>query len=491
MYTGVNPAKHSVFNFTYRSNATSSPHTASLLDVRAPAVWQFIGNAGYRVGVMNVPITFPAQPVNGFMLSGFPAPAEMAEVVWPRQEYAELVRQLPGFSVNWPGLGERLNSRAEKIGILEKANSLLQGRIEAFEYFLDRYEVDFCFLVFEYPDKVQHWFYPLLSGQNLRAAQPVEPKITALLKDGYRQIDRAIDRLIKRFGQETNYIITSDHGFGPVRRMVYLNHLLQRHGLFKGRCAKAFAAKIARLARVPLALRSRLGLAQEQPWHRLDTWRSPLTDFAHTRAFSGHQFEHAVYINLEGRCPEGRVRPGREYEQVRAAVIQLLREVKDPASGARIFEDAFAAEQIYSGKYLPSAPDIVFELAGGYMISAGIGLSGVLDGGYVRDARQPDGSGYHRPEGIFIGHGPGLRKTREVRAELVDIAPTVLALMGIAVPAEMDGRVIEEAIRPGILASGQLTVEASVAGQDDAGRPIYSADEEKQIAKRLAELGYL
>ena len=74
MYTGVNPAKHGVFSFTCRDKNGGSPHTASLVDVKAPAVWELLGAAGHRVGVMNVPITFPAQPVNGFMLSGFPAP---------------------------------------------------------------------------------------------------------------------------------------------------------------------------------------------------------------------------------------------------------------------------------------------------------------------------------------------------------------------------------------------------------------------------------
>jgi len=70
MFTGVNPGKHGVFSFTCRKGGEGKPHTASLLDVHAPTIWELLGNAGRRVGVMNVPITFPAQPVNGFMVSG-------------------------------------------------------------------------------------------------------------------------------------------------------------------------------------------------------------------------------------------------------------------------------------------------------------------------------------------------------------------------------------------------------------------------------------
>jgi len=98
MFTGMNPGKHGIFSFTCRGGRRRRPHTASLLDVHAPTIWELLGNAGRRVGVMNVPITFPAQPVNGFMVSGFPAPDGLPEAVWPREEYAKMMHKLPEFA---------------------------------------------------------------------------------------------------------------------------------------------------------------------------------------------------------------------------------------------------------------------------------------------------------------------------------------------------------------------------------------------------------
>ncbi|MHC4157755.1 MAG: alkaline phosphatase family protein [Planctomycetota bacterium] len=491
MFTGVNPGKHGVFSFTCRNDGRRRPHTASLLDVRAPTLWELLGNVGYRVGVMNVPITFPAQPVNGLMVSGFPAPHGVPELVWPREEYAEMLRNLPDFTVNWPGLGERACSESEKASLVESVNEWLRVRIRTFEYFLDRYEVDFCFLVFEYTDKVQHWLYPLVASTADASLTHHASKVLALLQDGYRQIDAEIRRLVERFGENTNYVIVSDHGFGPVGRVVYLNHLLEQYDLFTPRRIKALMAKAASKARLPLRMRSRLGLAQDEPWHRLNTWKSPLTNFTRTTAFAGHQYEQAIYINAAGRCPQGVVPQGPEYEYVRRKVIDVLRKAKDPKTGKHIFEDVWAREEIYMGEHVQDAPDVIFELAPGYVVSPGIGFSAVLEAGILRDTRESDVKGYHRPDGVFVGYGPAFHSTSNVKATLCDVAPTVLGLMGVAQPAEMDGRIIEEAIQPEALTTSYKATQSPIQSSGRLADSPFSLSDEKEIAQRLAELGYL
>lgn len=491
MFTGVNPGKHGVFSFTCRNNEQERPHTASLADVRALTVWELVGNAGHRVGVMNVPITFPTHPVNGFMVSGFPAPKGIPEIVWPRDEYAKMATHLPEFVVNWPALGQQARTEMENASLVETANAWLRSRIRAFEYFLNRHEVDFCFLVFEYTDKVQHAFYPLLDSMNDMSTLSETSMVLSLLQDGYRQIDAAIGKLVKRFGENANYMIVSDHGFGPSTRVVYLNHLLEKHKLFTPRSIKALAAKTAGLAKLPLRLRDRLGLAQDEPWHRINTWQSPLTNFSRTKAFVGHQYEHAVYVNLTGRCPYGIVPQGTEYEAVRGKIEKVLRQAQDPKTGQHIFEGIWACEEIYSGEYIQNAPDVIFELATGYVISAGVGLSRGLEGGFLRDARDSDPKGYHRPDGAFIGYGPAFRAVQDIKATLLDVTPTVLALMGVGPSAEMDGRIINEAIKPESLPAHCKVTKSSRHVHKHWSDSPFSLDDEKEIARRLADLGYL
>lgn len=490
MFTGVNPGKHGVFSFTCRHGGRGRPHTAASLDVRAPTVWELLGKAGLRVGVMNVPITYPAQPVNGFIVSGFPAPSDSPEVVWPRSEFEVLKRQLPEFVVNWPGVGQRVRTDRERVALIESVNALMRARNDAVSHFLDRHEVDFCFVVFEYPDKVQHKFYPLLESMK-EAPSAVPSPVLRVLQDGYREVDAAVGRLVKRFGEDSNYLVVSDHGFGSVRRVVYLNHLLEQHGLLAARHVKAVMARAAGLARLPVGLRAWLGLAQDEPWHRLDTWVSPLIDYTRTKAFAGHQYEHAVHINLENKCPRGIVRAGPEYEAVKTKVIELLRQAKDPKTGDALFDSVWPREEVYHGDYLGDAPDVIFELASGYVVSAGVGLSVALDGGFLRDARDSEISGYHLPDGVFIGWGPAFRRTQAFEADLVDVAPTVLALLGVPIPAAMDGRVVEEAITPGSLIPTQQVAETASSQSEDVSAAVYSPEQEREIIQRLADLGYL
>lgn len=487
MYTGVNPGKHGVFSFTCRGE--SRPRTASLLDVRSPTMWELLSRSGRRCAVLNVPITYPAKELSGVMLSGFPAPDGSTDVVWPRDEFGDLMKALPDFRVNWPGIPHAHQADDVEAGLVREANAWSAERVRSFDHVLEREPFDFCFLVFEYPDKVQHAFYPVLDPTCPESKSGHE-QVIAALHEGFRSIDDAIGRLMSRFGNDANYMIVSDHGFGPVRRVVYLNHLLQKYGLFTPRSSKAVAAKVANVMKLPSSISARFGLAQDAPWHRLDTWQSPLTNFAKTKAFAGHQYEHAVYINAKSKSAHGIVSDA-EYQATRDQIIDVLKSAEDPKDGEPIFAAVSTGEAVYSGPHVPDAPDVVFDLAPGYLVSAGIGLSVGLEGGFLRDAKSGDVRGYHLSDGVFIGYGPGFAKTTEVHASLLDVAPTSLALMGLAAPHEMDGRVITEAIDPAAIAALTQVEAGATTEFDGATDEVYSTEDEMEITQRLADLGYL
>ena len=487
MFTGVNPGKHGVFSFTCRGRGR--PHTASLVDVASPTIWDILSKGGRRCAVLNVPITYPAQKLNGVMLSGFPAPESSGDVVWPREGFADLQRALPTFRVNWPGIPHARQPDEQAARVVRSANDWLRARIESFEYVLDREPFDFGFVVFEYPDKLQHAFYPVLDPA-CGESRADNANLLRALHEGFRTIDRAIEGLMRRFGEAANYMIVSDHGFGPVRRVVYLNHLLEQHGLFTPRRSKAIVAKAASMMKVPIAVRARFGLGQDEPWHRLDTWASPLTNFARTKAFGGHQYEHAVYINAKRMGPNGIVADD-EYDIVRRRIVDVLRQAIDPKSGERIFAEVSTAQEVYCGDKLGDAPDVVFDLAPGYLVSSGIGLSMGLDGGFLRDARSGDVRGYHLSDGVFIGYGPAFAAVTDINASLLDVAPTSLALMGVSATEDMDGRVIDEAIKPDAVTTLERIAAEPGSSPESSTDAVYSAEDEREITRRLADLGYL
>jgi predicted AlkP superfamily phosphohydrolase/phosphomutase len=492
MFTGVNPGKHGVFSFSYRDSETGRMRTASSADVRAPRIWDMIGDAGKRVAILNVPITFPAERVNGTMLTGFVSPDESPHITWPASLRQELRDEFTNLCLNWDVLGYRPRERGRRERHIRRINELMALRSREFEHIVGRNECEFCFLVHEYPDRVHHLFYHILDPVCLPHRSPDNRTALQLLHEGYRALDDSLARLAERFGEHTNYMLVSDHGFDGVTRWVYMNNLLEQHDLLALKGFKTWADVVSRRLNVPASTRQWLGLEQREAWHRQDPFCAPLLDYGRTKAFAGPQLEHAIHVNVRGRCPEGIVEPGEEYEKVRREVIQVLQKATDPETGKRVFDGAWAREELYSGQYIENAPDVIYELAPGYMVSNASLPSSLLRGRFLRRLRAGwDVSGYHRPEGILIGFGPAFRSAQGLKSSILDVAPTVLYLMDLPIPRHMDGRIVEEALSPELLRSRpRRTCDVDPKWESTAEATLTDR-ELTQLTQRLEDLGYL
>jgi arylsulfatase A-like enzyme len=98
-------------------------------------------------------------------------------------------------------------------------------------------------------------------------------------------------------------------------------------------------------------------------------------------------------------------------------------------------------------------------------------------------------------EVILIAAGPAFRTGAAPHdAELLDIAPTVLHLLGVPVPDDLDGRVLTELLEP---ASPLPVLEPALAAAQTNGTHAsafdasYTPEEDAAIQQRLADLGYL
>ncbi|MBI1826301.1 MAG: hypothetical protein HY287_02925 [Planctomycetes bacterium] len=199
-----------------------------------------------------------------------------------------------------------------------------------------------------------------------------------------------------------------------------------------------------------------------------------------------------MYISAAGRGPNDLARSTKEYEQVRLRTIGVLTSATDPETGAKVFEGVWAREEIYNGPYVQDAPDIIFELAHGYMVSNAILPPGLLKGGFLRPLRSGwDVSGYHRPEGIFIGWGPAFKAGDIGSANILDAAATALYLMGLPIPSYMDGRIAHSAIRPERLVQYPPEYVDRVSSETDSAPGAYTDAERLEVTRRLEELGYL
>jgi predicted AlkP superfamily phosphohydrolase/phosphomutase len=220
-------------------------------------------------------------------------------------------------------------------------------------------------------------------------------------------------------------------------------------------------------------------------------------DFKHTVAYS-EDVRGNVWINLKGRQPEGRVSP-EEYESIRGELISLLENLRDPQTGGRITDKVFRREDLYHGSELRKAPDIVFtQSSDTYMYMQRRSRTDRDLNAYVETLQAKDvqvwPTASHTLDGIFLLKGTDIQPGKSINGvNIVDLAPTILYLMGIPLPDNLDGSVIREAIDPAVLHE-RLPERAAPAREEDwRGRegPSYTRDEEASIRERLRDLGYI
>jgi predicted AlkP superfamily phosphohydrolase/phosphomutase len=318
-------------------------------------------------------------------------------------------------------------------------------------------------------------------------------------------LDSTVGRLVEAAGDRANCIVLSDHGFGPAPRLaVYRRALARELGLMAGEGVGGFHSLRAWLERhnvvdgdrlrrwlagTPLrrllSRISRLARRKEQ-----EAWRE-------SRAYLVvlHKYVGGIGINLDPADPQ--------YEPLRASLIERLPGVRDPDSGEPVVTAVWRREEVYHGARLAACPDIVFRIDERYGFAHGESPGGRLV--CPKDFRS---QGIHRDEGVLVLAGPDVRRTMrnaecgmrneeesaQGAIEVQDVTATALYLLDMPVPADMDGRVIDEAITAAFHQGHPLRREDVAEEAADASIPAArwrSIEDEEAVADRLRELGYL
>jgi len=451
MATGKNPGKVGVFDFLYKDGYSLKLISSKM--VKAEPIWSILSREGLRVGVMNLPGTYPPGGVKGFMVSGLMTPSSR-ECVYPRILSKLLAREFQNYSpdvIEWVYFDEAQ--------LIMEAISVARRRTRLALKLTRLTEPDFLFLVFTTPDRLLHPLWSLIDPFSDPPKNKRAMKVREMMERYWRELDEMIRTVVDFFRPGLTFVV-SDHGFGPKEGTFFANECLRRNGLLcvrRGLKTHALISVCHLLAHAYHFL-GEVGLFQglysvaneafglRKLWDYLlkyfDMASLKHVEWKRTYAFScAHTpiFGH-IYINLAGREPEGIVPPSK-YGEVREAIVGDLEDVgKEHGVEVRIYR----REELYTGPYVHLAPDLILEVGGfSCEFSPNLGLPFVL-GSYLTDMRT---SGTHRPYGIFLAHGPDLASDKAPpEASIYDVMPTALAYYGLEAPEDVDGKII-----PGIV----------------------------------------
>jgi predicted AlkP superfamily phosphohydrolase/phosphomutase len=502
--TGRNPGGHGVFYFRERKDGTYYRPFITYNSIRSPSIWRILSDRGRKVGVVNVPLTYPPEPVNGFLVGGLLTPGKQSVFTYPPGLHLELIRALGDYP---------LDSEAERIFWEQNKNEMdafthmlycTKKIQEASLYLMDRLDWDFFMTVFRTVDLVQHraWRFRI---PEYRQKHPAESeKYGGLIEMCYEILDEYLGELMEKAGEGTSVCLMSDHGFGPIEGRFYLNKWLMDRGYLT---LKATAPVIAQLMgiggdqiddpRNPRGLPKLLTSVGRRAIRFLsprllsastDRLYTSMIDWSRTKAFSSMSGgEEIIIVNLKGREPQGIVEPGEEYEKLRTQIIQDLENARDPR-GERIVTKAYRREELYKGPYVDLAPDIQFVTRDmGILPRSDLFVDSIYSEPFEHTPA------LHRENGILFLRGEGIRGTSVVEeACLEDLAPSLLYMLGVPVPEEMDGKVLLDCFTDKFREANAVAfAEPEAVMKSAVAARTYSAEEEEAIRKTLQGLGYI
>ncbi len=499
--TGLDPGRHGVFDFTTR-RGYGVRFTAGTVR-EAPTVFARLDQLDLRCACLFFPATWPPERLrNGVFASGWDAPVAFEadrSFVWPPSLHERLVRRFG--PIRFDDVDE---FDAESPGWHERLPSALVDRVEAktrlASYLLEGERWDVFAFYFGESDTAAHHLFGL---HDPRSPRHVPSRSRDGLSRVYEALDRAVGRLVEAAGGDgVELTILSDHGSGGASdKVLYLNRALERAGLLsfrEGALERALVsgAKDIALTLLPPAVRERLfSLGGARLPSMLESRaRFGAIDFDRTAAFSDElNYFPGVHLNLRGREPRGTV-PPIEAEAIARRVEEALLALRDPWTGAAVVSTVHRRRDLYDGPYVSRAPDLLvtLRLDEGYSYNLMPSSTGPSDGSVFRrlaprehlgrKGRSLPGS--HRPKGFFAAAGPRVARVGEIDARIADVTATLLARMDVAVPPELAGRVLFEALES--------------IGSADA-RPLPWAErhrtndeaDERRVEERLRALGYI
>jgi len=445
--TGKNPGKLGIFwweNIDWKNKRVYYPANRKLENKE---IWDYLSEAGMKVGVLGVPTTYPPKRVKGFFVSGCPD-AQETGFAYPNEVEKKLKKN------GWKSHPENVID-VDLAKASRELHEMIDMHFHTAKRLAEKYNVEFLMVAVFFINIFQHFLWD-------------SPET----KKAWTIIDRHIGKFMK---QDCNVIIMSDHGSNKIESEFNINTWLKENGYLRLKInlgpALLYRLGINQQSLVQLASKLRIlhllrkivpkSLIKSVPNESGGIEREAKTNkinWQKSKAFASGQ--GPIYLNPENE----------DNEQLIEKIKMELESLVHPKTGKKIIEKVYTKEEIYQGKYLIEAPDLIVDQAKGVHISGGIGQREVFDSPRRWQAE-------NKKFGLFMAHGPDIKQTGKIEnVSILDLAPTILHLMNVPIPRDMDGRVLKEI----------FIIDSKAAKHPISYQEV--SEEEQEIRSKIAQL---
>jgi predicted AlkP superfamily phosphohydrolase/phosphomutase len=432
---GKNPGHFGYWDFTYRDDYSyGQPELVSseIRDERVDSLYKILSKHGKRTALINVPVSYPPPEIpNGYSISSFMTPSIEKPFTYP-DSLKEEITNIVGEYIIDASTSDMNFRQMEKERVMRRIYDMDKQRFDLTKYFIKEKNCDFVFPVIMGTDRMPHLFYRYFDENHKNYT--CHDTYKDALKNHYKFCDENIGEVLDLIDDNTVIVVVSDHSVQRLDGRINLNEWLIQEG---------YMGLKTRPRQLTLLMQADID------WSKTRAWAT---------GFTGQ-----LYLNVRGREAQGTIDPG-DYDKVLDELSEKIKDITDE-EGKKLETQVFKRKEIHSGEYSRFGPDLFI-----YFDNCHWNMSELIgyDSIYSYDTpKGPDDAG-HGPYGFFAIHGPGVPKRGEMAgADLLDIAPTVLHLMGIPIPADMEGKV--------------LTKKKSA----------YSEEDKEEVKERLSKIGYL
>jgi predicted AlkP superfamily phosphohydrolase/phosphomutase len=337
-------------------------------------------------------------------------------------DYAEEIADDLGLyrTLGWAESADKaLNEgRLDEATFLYDSEKAMEDRERIIMAALEKGDWDLFVAAIETTDRVSHMMWRLIDPRHPMYEAELASKYGDAIEKVYRRADAYVGRMVEKMPRDAVFMVMSDHGFHSFRRSVNLNTWLVQNGYMVFEGQQSGTKTLADL------------------FGRGKFWEG--VDWSRTRAYAVGLGQ--IYFNLRGREGQGIVSAGAEYAALQKEIGDKLVQLTDPETGERVMSAVYRRDDMYKGEYLQFAPDLQVGFNDGYRVGWQDTLGGIQRSVVENNNRK--WSGDHCATAAEISGGVLFANRKLARADpqITDLAPSILKLLGVALPGDLDGQ---------------------------------------------------
>lgn len=461
--TGKYPNKHGIVDFFVEKPWTYEYEFTNSTRIAGKTLWKILSDAKKKPIIVNVPLTYPPEAIDGIIVPGFDAPETSDDCMHPKGLLKAIENRIGRYDFYRMWWNEAVFKQSGLSGLIRELLQITDSQVEGVKFLMKEFDWNFFMYHFQVTDALQHHVYHIIDPSR-RELGKNEKEQQRIILDFYKRIDRRIGELLEGAGPDTCVCVLSDHGFLSLQKAFYLNHWLHQQGYLVKNSRYFLVKQLDNFVHLAKKLKLPFLCNMKYPLRKNPVRTLRKIDYKRTQAYAYCYLVNYAFLFLN-----------KNLKVDAEALMKDLKEIQ--YNGEHIVRDVYPW---YTGETSGDFnPDLVVECIEGYSIMQ-----------KIPSKKRPfafelSNDSNHAINGMFCIAGNNIKKQHTAEAEIVDVFPTILHLLDIPIPDDIDGRVIADIFE--IYEGSQfVTPDGSATTHISAGTEDF-----EKVANRLKDLGYL